>query len=546
MSRTTRRPTRIALLAVLSILALHRPAWAQNTEVLPVESTYIALSLLVMLLVLTILMALILGDRIIALARVQFFGDGDAYSSEFRLAPTFTGGEKKQPVHSLSKGFEIKLRGAATRRYHTDFSSATYAVRPTDYRGLQPIPKMLVSEGDEVRAGDPLFHDRKRDDFMFTAPVSGEVVEIRRGAKRAITEVVILADQTTSFKELGTLDPTTASREDLVEHMKASGVWGNFVQRPFGNVADTDVVPRDIFVSTFDTAPLAADMRFVFDDVDPADWQAGIDALSALTEGSVHLGVDASRDMHPLLAATTGAETHLFKGKHPAGNVGVQIHHVAPIAKGDIVWTLRPEDVVTLGKTLVQGIYDPIQYVAVAGAPLRDTFYIKTRKGASIKAAIDGNLTDDNVRIVSGNVLTGSAIDPDGHLTGFANCLTVLEEGDFHEAFGWLVPSYARPSLSPTFPWSLIPFADFEANTNTHGERRAFVVTGQYEAVTPMDIYPQHLLKAIISNDFEKIEGLGIYEVLEEDLALCEFVCTSKQPVQAILREGLDYIESQS
>jgi len=225
--------------------------------------------------------------------------------------------------------------------------------------------------------------------------------------------------------------------------------------------------------------------------------------------------------------------------------VGIQIHHIDPILKGDIVWTINPEELVTIGKYFTEGKYDPVVTVAVGGPVISNPAYFRTHIGASISGLINGNVEKENVRYVSGNVLTGKQIESNGHLAFSSNQLTVLEEGDHYEMFGWLIPSYMRPSLSNTFPAAFVPNYEHDVNTNTHGEHRAFVVTGQYESVLPMNIYPQHLLKSIISNDLDKMEGLGIYEVVEEDLAICEFVCTSKQHVQQILREGIEYLKEQ-
>jgi len=396
-----------------------------------------------------------------------------------------------------------------------------------------------------VKAGDQIFYDKKIDGVFWTAPVSGEIAEIRRGDKRAITEVVILADKTNKFKEFGKLNTEEASRQQIVDRLLESGAWTLINQRPYGVVAEIDTVPKAIHVSGFDSSPLAPDYNHVMKGRG-AELQAGMDVLKRLTDGAVHLNLNAKYKPADAYTSLKDVQVNWFQGQHPVGIVGVQIHNIDPIAKGDVVWTLNVEDVITIGKVISQGIYDPVKTFTLAGPELENSGYYRSNVGPNIEALLTNNLTNEHVRVISGNVLTGKAIENNGHLGTFSNVVSVIEEGDFFEFFGWILPSYARPSISVTFPWRLFPFEEFKVNTNTHGERRAFVVSGEYEKVLPMDIYPVHLLKSILANDFERMEGLGIYELIEEDLALCEFVCTSKQPVQEILRDGIDYMIEQS
>lgn len=440
-------------------------------------------------------------------------------------------------VKNLKRGFDIRLKGKAETKYLDAAQPSLFALKPTDFFGIAPIPKLKVKEGEEVRAGEPLFFDKPSPDIIYSAPVSGEIVEVRRGAKRSIAEVVILADSEIKFHEFGKMDPGTASREEIVSRMLESGAWVFMRQRPYNVVPKPTDVPRDIFVSCFDTAPLGADQNFVMQGKDK-EFQAGLKVLSKLTSGSVHLGI--STTSADIFKRAEGVKSHTFMGPHPAGNVGVHIHHAAPIGKGEIVWTVRPQDVAIIGKLFTEGIFDAERTVAFAGDELKETGYFKTRVGASIKPVLENNLKQDNVRVISGNVLSGTRIATDGFVGIFDDLISVIEEGNKHEFLGWLFPSYPRPSLSRTFPSFLFPNREYNVNSNNHGEERAYVMTGQYERVMPMDLYPQHLIKSIMYQDFDQMEGLGIYEVVEEDLALCEFVCTSKQPVQKILREGLD------
>ena len=544
--------TKFSKLITLSVLfsSFSFTSFAQQGQA-PITANSLVVLLFTCVMVLVVFLAAILGDKIIKLVGSKLNPDADGSDlglmtslKEMILGSGRPSTDSKKKVTTLSKGFNIKLNGKAKKTL-SSYSPSTYAIKPTDFRGLQPIPKMMVKEGAHVKAGDKLFYDKGFEGVFFTAPVSGEVVEIKRAEKRAIAEIIIKADgkyESLSFK---TAQASSLSKKEVINTLAESGAFTMFIERPFGVVASLHHNPSAIYISASDTAPLSVDYGYVLNQLDKADFQAGIDALNKLSD-NVHLNLDAAAAKSSFSDNLENVQVNVFNGQHPAGNVGVQIHHINSINKGDIVWTIKAEDVATIGKLFTKGIYEPVKYVALAGSVLKEAKYLKTLQGATVAAMLENNLTDDHVRVISGNVLSGSKIEKDGFLGFYDNNISVIEEGDQQEMFGWLVPQYARPSLSPTFPWKGMELASFEANTNMHGEKRAFVVTGQYEEVLPMDLYPQHLMKAIIKNDFEEIEGLGIYELLEEDLALAEFSCTSKQPLQHILREGLDYIRSQS
>ena len=447
---------------------------------------------------------------------------------------------------SLTKGHDINLAGAATGVI-APADVARFAVRPKDFHYMSPIPKVEVEVGDEVKAGDVLFYDKKRPEIKYVAPVSGEVVEIRRGDKRSIDSVIILSDKKTTYRSLSAPDYRKADRQEIVNFLLESGGWSLINERPFDIIPDPNVVPEGIFISTFDTAPLAPDLNIVAADK-AASFQAGLNVLSRLTDGKVYLGLDGrkGRVISPVFADAEGVEKYWFSGAHPAGNVGIQIHHIAPIRAGKRVWTLGVQEVITLGILFTENRYDGSRVVAMTGAELINPSYVKTYQGASINELIRGNVKEGKLRLVSGDVLTGRQAENDDFLGFRDDQLTVLKEGDYYELFGWLLPIKPRPSVSGTFPNFLYSDHKFEAETNTHGEKRAFVVSGLYESVLPMDIYPMHLMKAIMTNDLEKMEGLGITELSEEDIALCEFVCVSKTPLQSILRRGLDVVMEQS
>ena len=259
----------------------------------------------------------------------------------------------------------------------------------------------------------------------------------------------------------------------------------------------------------------------------------------------MHLNVHATKDSS-IYNSLEGVEKTIFSGPHPSGLVGVQINKIDPINKGDVVWTIKPQHVAFIGKFFETGNLDLEQTIVVVGSEIRKPAYYATRLGASVSELLMDNVSNDNVRVISGNVLTGTKIAQDGYLGYYDNQISVIPEGDHFEMLGWLLPSYPRPTLSSTFPLFKFFKKTFKVNTNPHGENRAYVVTGQYEKVMPMNIMPQQLIKSVMAKDLELMENLGIYEVIEEDMALCEFVCTSKIDVQRVLSEGLELMAEES
>ncbi len=478
----------------------------------------------------------------------------DTRKNNLSIFPNFSDLFGKKPpkaadpsrFHNLKGGHNIKLVGVADGPLENGHTSR-YALKPTDFRGIAPIPKLEVAVGDSVKAGDVVFYDKLSPEIKHVAPVSGEIVEVRRAAKRAISHIVILADKEQQHVQHDIINVDTASKEDIIAYMKAVGVWPLMNQRPFDVVPDPAQTPDNIFISTFSTAPLAPDYSVMLDGR-AADLQEAVDCLSRLTSGKVYLGVDGRTDeVHSAIANVSGAEKHYFNGKHPAGNVGVQIHHIAPIKNTGCVWTMSLENALILGRLMNTGVYDTSKVVALAGAQFEQPKLVKTYAGASLKELTQGNIkAEGTTRLIQGDVLAGQTAVEDDFLSSGSNQITSIKEGDQYELFGWLLPITPRPSISKTMPGFLMPGHQYEADTNTHGEKRAFVVTGQYEKMLPMDIYPQHLLKAIMAGDIERMEGLGINELSEEDIALAEFSCTSKMPLQQILREGLDMMREQA
>ena len=446
----------------------------------------------------------------------------------------------------LKKGFDINLAGKAEKKIIDIAQPETFAIKPTDFLGIDR-PKLLVKEKDTVKAGTPIFYDRMLPDVMYTAPVSGEVVEIRRGAKRKLLEIVILADKQIEYETFNTYtvsDLKGLAREEAQEQMVKSGVWANIIQRPYGIVANPADTPKSIFVSTFDTHPLAPDYDFLLKD-QKQFVEAGFEVLSLFTNGHIHVNMNAEAEVSPIFSQLKGVTINKVSGPHPAGNVGVQIHHIDPVNKGDIVWTINPYGVAQIGKLFLQGRYDTSKLVAFTGSELERPQYYKTYGGACISRFVENNLKNEHVRFISGNVLTGEKIKRDGFLGFYHHQVTVIREGDYYEMLGWIIPSMSKLSFHRAF--GLLSFMnskhkEYVLDTNTRGEERAFVQTGVFEQVTPMDILPTYLIKSIMAEDFDDMEALGIYEVIEEDLALCEFVDVSKHNIQEILREGINLI----
>ncbi|MCF8221527.1 MAG: Na(+)-translocating NADH-quinone reductase subunit A [Bacteroidales bacterium] len=436
----------------------------------------------------------------------------------------------------IRKGLNIRLKGKPDKILIPEEQPGRYAVKPVDFPGL--FPKMCVKPGEEVKAGTCLFWDKKNEDIKFTAPVSGIVRDVVRGERRRILEVVIDA-KGDDYEDFGKSDPEKMDAGDIKKKLLVSGMWPAVRQRPYHVVANPEDTPKSIFISGFDTAPIAADLDYIIELMPEEDYQTGIKVLRKLTEGKVFLNL-AANSSSSTLKKTPGVEISYFSGPHPAGNVGIQIHHLDPVNKGEVVWYINLQDIVSIGKLFNEGRYAPDKIVALAGSEVEKPRYHRTRTGACIDTITKGNILSDNVRYISGNVLTGQKIAADGFLGYYDSTISVIPEGDYYEFFGWITPGFKKFSFSRTFPTWLMPKKKYRLDTNMHGGERAFVITGEYEKVLPMDVYPMQLLKAILIDDIDKMEQLGIYEVAEEDFALCEYICPSKIEIQSIIRKGLD------
>ena len=443
----------------------------------------------------------------------------------------------------LKKGFDINLAGKAATQVSEAPQPETFAIKPTDFPSITR-PKLMVEEGDQIKAGTPLLYDKMADNILYCSPVSGEIAEIKRGEKRKLLEIRILADkenQYEAFNKFSSSDLKNVSREDIITQLLKGGVWPNIIQRPYGIVANPEDEPKAIFISAFDTNPLAPDYSFVYKGQEAA-FQAGLNVIKKLTKGTVHLNTSADAEESKMFSGAEGVQINKFSGKHPAGNVGVQIHHLDPINKGEIAWTVKPFGVIQIGKLFLEGKYDASKIVALTGSEVEKPQYYKTSTGSSIANIIKDNIKSDHVRYISGNPLTGERISADGYLGFYDEQITVLPEGDFEELLGWIKPTTSKLSFHRAI--GLLSFLnknkEYVLDTNTNGEERAFVQTGELEKVLPMDILPTYLFKAIMAEDFDEMEALGIFEVVEEDIALCEFIDVSKHELQKLLRKGIN------
>lgn len=439
-------------------------------------------------------------------------------------------------VIKIKKGLDIPLKGKADKVFGQAQLPDLFAIKPTDFNGV--VPKMVIKEGEKVKAGSVLFFDKYQPDVKFVSPVSGHLEAVIRGDRRKILEVVVKSDGKNETIDFGKEDISSLERGAVIKKMQEAGAWPYLRQRPYDVIAKPEHTPKAIYISGFDTAPLAPDYDFIMTGKEK-EFQAGIDVLKKLCE-NIHIGIN-DEAASKLYLNTKGVEIHRFSGPHPAGNAGIQIHHVMPVNKGETVWTIKPQEVAALGNLFTTGKHDFSRTIVVAGSEIKKPAYYHTVVGACIAPYISNNInTDEHVRLISGNVLTGTQISEEGYLGFYHSQLTAIPEGDDYEFLGWAKPGFEKYSVSRTYFSWLQPRKEYRLNANIHGGKRAIVLSGVYEKVLPMDILPEQLFKAILVEDIDKMEQLGIYELAEEDVALCEFVCPSKMNLQKILRNGIE------
>ncbi|MGB5171137.1 Na(+)-translocating NADH-quinone reductase subunit A [Eudoraea sp.] len=441
----------------------------------------------------------------------------------------------------INKGLNINLVGAAEQTTSKAVISNVHAINLVDFHGI--TPKMMVKQGAELKTGEPLFFSKDHPEMIFVSPVSGELIEIVRGARRKILTLKILADKTQESEENSPL-PENADADEIRKTLLQSGCWPFIKQRPYDRIADPEATPKAIFISAYITAPLAADITYSLVGKEK-EIQTALKALAKLTPGKIHVSVGKSAPS--MFDKMDGIELHKVSGPHPAGLVGTQINKIDPINKGEVVWTLAPQDLVIIGDYILTGKFNSERTLALVGSSVKKPRYYKAKIGAEIATFLYASgVKEEKIRVINGDVLTGKKTTPDGYLGFYNNTVSVIPEGDDYEFFGWNKPVFDKISITRalTFSW-LQPKKKYDLTTNTNGEHRAFVVTGLYEQVFPLDIYPMQLLKACMVKDLDEMEQLGLYEVIPEDFSLTEFVCISKQPHQKIIREGLDLLQKE-
>lgn len=444
----------------------------------------------------------------------------------------------------IKRGLDIRLQGKAEEiRLKESIHPSSYALIPDDFHGIPP--KLLVKEGDVVKAGSVLFTDKYRPEIRFVSPVSGTVTAIVRGEKRKLLRIEIQADRTNEYERFDIKNIHDLSDVEIKKNLLDAGIWPFIKQRPYDVIANPTDIPRDIFISGFDSAPLAPNTDFILQGQE-ADFQTGLDALSKLTTGNVYLGI-SPKTSSPALLQAKNVTINTFKGPHPAGNSGVQIRYISPINKGDIVWTVQPADVLFIGRLFNKGMVDLKRTIALTGSEVMQRGYIDILPGANMEGIVKVT-SDKHLRYISGNVLTGKHIEANGFLGAYDNQITVIPEGDEkNELFGWISPGFTKYSVNHSFLTWLITAVnkkkEYVIDARIRGGERAIIMSNEYDKVFPGDILPEFLLKAIIAFDIDKMENLGIYEIAPEDFALCEFVDTSKLEIQRIVREGLDRLK---
>ena len=441
-------------------------------------------------------------------------------------------------VIKLRKGLDINLKGKAAAEVMAVKEPGFYALCPDDFTGV--TPKVVVKEQEYVMAGGPLFIDKNHPEVKFVSPVSGVVTCVERGARRKVLSITVEAAAEQDFEEFGKKNVAQLDGAAVKEALLNAGMFAFIKQRPYDVVADPTIAPNAIFVSAFDSNPLTPDFEVALKG-EEANFQTGLDALAKMAK--TYLNVSVNQKSSALTQAKNVTVT-AFDGPHPAGNVGVQINHIAPINKGETVWTIDPQAVIFIGRLFNTGRVDLTRTVAITGSEVKKPAYCKLKVGALLTDVLAENVNKDKeLRYISGNPLTGKQIPANGFLGAFHSQVTVIPEGnDVHEMLGWIMPRFNQFSVSHSYFSWLMGKKEYTLDARVKGGERHMIMANEYDKVLPMDIMPEYLIKAIIAGDIDRMEQLGIYEVAPEDFALCEFVCSSKMELQRIVREGLDML----
>ena len=445
-------------------------------------------------------------------------------------------------VIKLRKGLDINLRGRADKGTVEPVKSADCALVPESFGGV--VPKVVVREGDSVRAGDALFVDKKHPEVKFASPVSGTVEAIVRGDRRKVLCVKVKADEVQQYASFGPKDVASLDGEAVKQALLEAGLFGYIQQLPYAVATTPDTTPKAIFVSAFRDMPLASDFEVELKG-NEKDFQTGLTALSKIQKTYLGVGV---RQTASALVDAKDVEINVFDGKCPAGNVGVQVNHVSPVNKGEVVWTVDPAAVIFIGRLFNTGKVDLRRVIAVAGSEVKTPSYVETLVGTSLGAVLEGRLkATEHVRIINGNPLTGRKSTLEDYVGAHTSEVTAIPEGDDNnELLGWILPRVNQYSTSRSYFSWLLGKREYDLDARVKGGERHMIMSGEYDKVLPMDIYGEYLIKAIIAEDIDKMEQLGIYEVSPEDFAVAEFVDSSKLELQKIVRNGLDMLRKEN
>lgn len=445
-------------------------------------------------------------------------------------------------VIKLKRGLTINLAGKAAPEVSPSMKGTVFGLVPDSFVGVKP--KVVVKEGEAVKAGDALFVDKLHPEVKFVSPVSGKVKAVERGERRKVLSIQVEADEKQTCVDFGKKQVEKLNAEEVKQVMLEAGLFAFFLQRPYAVTANPEEQPKAIFVSAISDMPLAADFEVVLKG-NEADFQTGLDALAKLAK--VHLGVKPTASA--ALKDAKNVTVTVFDGKCPAGNVGVQINHIDPVNKGEVVWTMGAEEVIFVGRLFNTGKVDFTRTLAVAGSEIKTPQYVTAVVGQQIGTIIAGNVkSTQKVRVIDGNPLTGLKVEDNDFLGAHSTEVTAIPEGDTaDEAFGWMMPRFKEFSTSRSyFSWLRGKKAEYVIDARIKGGLRHMIMSGEYDSVFPMDIYPEQLVKSIIAGDIDRMEALGIYEVAPEDFALAEFVDSSKLELQRIVREGLDLLRKEN
>ena len=435
------------------------------------------------------------------------------------------------------RGANLHIKGGAEQKFGKTTPAAVYALKPDDFFGT--LPKLLLKEGEKIASGTPIFFSKKNPEIKVVSPISGTIIAVERGPKRKIERILIEASKDQKSITHSVKGWETKSREELVQLLLDSGNRPFIHQRPYGILANPSDTPKAIFVSTVMTDPLHESFDFILKD-DQQDFQKGIDLLNKFVDQPVFLGFDKASKSY--FKNISGVQHYSVEGPHPAGNLSVHIQQISPLNMGERIWTVNAEDVANLGRFIITGVFSPQRTIAIAGNATEKPQYFKTVIGASLSPYIKAvGLKYENVRVINGNVLTGKGVNTSDYLGYYNNLVSVIPEGNHYRMFGWLpFKDNKILSLSNTSFSRLFNRKGFEVDTNLNGEERALVVTGEMEKIFPLEIYPMQLLKACMVEDIEKMEALGIYEVVPEDFGLVDYANTSKLEAQEIIRQGIE------